>query len=93
MWPPNCSSWRVRPRPAPTNSSSSSPPTWGYGEPGDEAFVANAKGLLDGSVAFDGLEIDNNFRWTIINALSTVNAIDQAGIDAELAKARNHREP
>ena len=51
-----------------------------------EAFVANAKGLLDGSVAFDGLEIDNNFRWTIINALSTVNAIDQAGIDAELAK-------
>ena len=58
----------------------------GYGEPGDETFVANAKGLLDGSVAFDGLEIDNNFRWTIINALSTVNAIDQAGIDAELAK-------
>ena len=58
----------------------------GYGEPGDEAFVANAKGLLDGSVAFDGLEIDNNFRWTIINALSTVNAIDQAGIHAELAK-------
>ena len=58
----------------------------GYGEPGDDAFVANAKGLLDGSVAFDGLEIDNNFRWTIINALSTVNAIDQAGIDAELAK-------
>ena len=37
-------------------------------------------------MAFDGLEIDNNFRWTIINALSTVNAIDQAGIDAELAK-------
>ena len=58
----------------------------GYGEPGDEAFVANAKGLLDGSVAFEGLDIDNNFRWTIINALSTVNAIDQAGIDAELAK-------
>ena len=58
----------------------------GYGEPGDEAFVANAKGLLDGSVAFDGLEIDNNFRWTIINALSTVNAIDQAGIHTELAK-------
>ena len=58
----------------------------GYGEPGDEAFVANTKGLLDGSVAFDGLEIDNNFRWTIINALSTVNAIDQAGIHTELAK-------
>ena len=58
----------------------------GYGEPGDEAFAANAKGLLDGSVSLEGLEIDNNFRWTVINALSTVNEIDQAGIDAELAK-------
>lgn len=58
----------------------------GYGEPSDEAFAANAKGLLDGSVSLEGLEIDNNFRWTVINALSTVNEIDQAGIDAELAK-------
>ncbi|ETY71900.1 aminopeptidase N [Bifidobacterium moukalabense] len=58
----------------------------GYGEPGDEDFAANAKGLLDGSVTLKGLEIDNNFRWTIINALSTVNEIDQAEIDAELAK-------
>lgn len=58
----------------------------GYGEPGDEAFVANAKGLLDGSVVLDGLTIDNNFRWTIINALSTINAIGQEEIDAELAK-------
>ena len=58
----------------------------GYGEPGDEAFAANAKGLLDGSVSLEGLEIDNNFRWTVINALSTVNEIDQVGIDAELAK-------
>ena len=58
----------------------------GYGEPADEAFAANAKGLLDGSVVLEGLEIDNNFRWTIINALSTVNEIGQAEIDAELAK-------
>ena len=58
----------------------------GYGEPGDAAFEANAKGLLDGSVKLDGLEIDNNFRWTIINALSTINAIGQSDIDAELAK-------
>ncbi|WP_137655219.1 aminopeptidase N [Bifidobacterium moukalabense] len=58
----------------------------GYGEPGDEDFAANAKGLLDGSVTLKGLEIDNNFRWTIINALSTVNEIGQAEIDAELAK-------
>ena len=33
-----------------------------------------------------GLEIDNNFTWTIINALSSVKLIDQAGIDAQLAK-------
>ena len=58
----------------------------GYGEPADESFAANAKGLLDGSVVLEGLEIDNNFRWTIINALSTVNEIGQAEIDAELAK-------
>ena len=58
----------------------------GYGEPGDAAFEANAKGLLDGSVKLDGLEIDNNFRWTIINALSAINAIGQSDIDAELAK-------
>ena len=58
----------------------------GYGEPGDAAFEANAKGLLDGSVKLDGLEIDNNFRWTIINALSAINAISQSDIDAELAK-------
>ena len=58
----------------------------GYGEPGDAEFEANAKGLLDGSVKLEGLEIDNNFRWTIINALSTINAIGQSDIDAELAK-------
>ena len=58
----------------------------GYGKEGDEAFVANAKGLLDGSIALEGLEIDNNMRWTIVSALSEVNAIDQAYIDAELAK-------
>ena len=58
----------------------------GYGEPDDAAFEANPKGLRDGSVKLDGLEIDNNFRWTIINALSAINAISQSDIDAELAK-------
>ena len=58
----------------------------GYGEEGDEAFVANVRGLLDGTVTLDGLEIDNNFTWTITNALSSVNAIDDAAIDAQLAK-------
>ena len=58
----------------------------GYGEEGDEAFAANAKGLLDGTVVLDGLQIDNNFTWTIVKALASVNAIDEAGIDAQLAK-------
>ncbi|PST48816.1 aminopeptidase N [Bifidobacterium callitrichos] len=58
----------------------------GYGEEGDAAFVANARGLLDGSVALDGLEIDNNFTWTIVNALASVNEYDDADIDAQLKK-------
>ncbi|KAB8287790.1 aminopeptidase N [Bifidobacterium ramosum] len=58
----------------------------GYGEEGDEAFAANARGLLDGSVALEGLEIDNNFTWTLINALASVNVFGEADIDAQLAK-------
>ncbi|MBT1161524.1 aminopeptidase N [Bifidobacterium sp. SO1] len=58
----------------------------GYGEEGDEAFAANAKGLLDGSIKLDGLEIDNNFTWTLVNALASVNVFAEADIDAQLAK-------
>ncbi|KFI52797.1 aminopeptidase N [Bifidobacterium biavatii] len=58
----------------------------GYGEEGDEAFAANAKGLLDGSVKLDGLEIDNNFTWTLVNALASVNVFGEADIDEQLAK-------
>ncbi|KAB7790169.1 aminopeptidase N [Bifidobacterium leontopitheci] len=58
----------------------------GYGEKDDADFVRNAKGLLDGSVVLDGLEIDNNFTWTIINALSSAGLIGQDVIDAQLAK-------
>lgn len=58
----------------------------GYGEEDDEAFAANAKGLLDGSVKLDGLDIDNNFTWTLVNALASVNVFGEADIDAQLAK-------
>ena len=58
----------------------------GYGEEGDAEFAEHAQGLFDGSLIVVGLEIDNNFTWTIINALSSVKLIDQAGIDAQLAK-------
>ncbi len=57
-----------------------------YGEEGDTDFVANVRGLLKGSVVLDGLEIDNNLRWSLIKALASVNVIDQATIDKELAK-------
>lgn len=58
----------------------------GYGEEGDSAFAANAHGLLDGTVSLPGLEIDNNFTWTIVNALASVNEFGEAEIDAQLAK-------
>ena len=58
----------------------------GYGEVGDSEFVQIANGLLDGSVRLEGLEIDNDLRWSILIALAGVNALDEAGIDAELAK-------
>ena len=58
----------------------------GYGEEDDADFARNARGLLDGTVALEGLDIDNNMRWAIIKALSAVNDIGRDGIDAELAK-------
>ena len=58
----------------------------GYGEVGDAEFVRVANGLLDGSVSLEGLEIDNDLRWSILIALAGVNALDEAGIDAELKK-------
>ncbi|KAB7787339.1 aminopeptidase N [Bifidobacterium cebidarum] len=58
----------------------------GYGEEGDEAFAANARGLLDGTVRLPGLEIDNNFTWTIIQSLTSVNALSDDEVEAQLAK-------
>ncbi|KAA8825238.1 aminopeptidase N [Bifidobacterium reuteri] len=58
----------------------------GYGEEGDAAFAANAHGLLDGTVTLEGLDIDNNFTWTIVNALASVNEFGDSDIEAQLAK-------
>ncbi|MBW3081103.1 aminopeptidase N [Bifidobacterium saguinibicoloris] len=58
----------------------------GYGEEGDQAFIEHARGLLDGDVIVPGLDIDNNFTWTIVNALASVNAFGETDIDAQLAK-------
>lgn len=55
-----------------------------YGEEGDAPFVSNVRGLLDGTLKLQGLEIDNNLRWQLITALASVSAFDDAAIDAEL---------
>lgn len=57
-----------------------------YGVEGDSTFADTVRGLLDGSYVLEGLELDNNFRWSLVHALSTVNAIDEAQIDEELKK-------
>ena len=50
---------------------------------GDEAHVDDARGLLDGSVTVDGLAIDTEFRWHVIESLAAAGALDVATIDAE----------
>ncbi|KFI63911.1 aminopeptidase N [Bifidobacterium cuniculi] len=57
-----------------------------YGVEGDSRFADNVRGILDGSLVFEGLELDNNFRWTLTHALAAVNAIDEQDIDAELKR-------
>jgi len=49
------------------------------------AHVATLSGLLDGSVALDGLEIDTDLRWEILEGLVLNGAAGSAEIDAELA--------
>ena len=58
----------------------------GYGEVGDLEFIRVARGLLDGSVKLEGLDIDNDLRWSILIALAGVNDLSEADIDAELQK-------
>ena len=70
----------------PTSSSSSSRRTSATARRATPSSPSTRRGLFDGSLIVAGLEIDNNFTWTIINALSSVKLIDQAGIDAQLAK-------
>jgi aminopeptidase N len=56
----------------------------GYGV--DPDFEDHARGLLNGTLKFDGLTVDNNLRWAIISALASQDLLDDGEIDAELAK-------
>jgi aminopeptidase N len=42
-----------------------------------------ARGLLDGTETVAGLAVDDELRWSIVQALSALGAIDDEGIDAE----------
>ena len=57
-----------------------------YGVEGDSAFADTVRGLLSGSLVLEGLELDNNFRWSLVRALSSINAIDEADIQQELER-------
>jgi aminopeptidase N len=48
--------------------------------------IAFAKGLLDGNVTVDGLEIDTDMRWHIVGSLAALGAIDDGVIQAELER-------
>ena len=56
----------------------------GYGVPNDEVYVANVRGILNGTITLDGLTVDNNLTWALVHALSSVNAIDDDEIEATL---------
>jgi len=50
------------------------------------AHVTALQGLLDGSIALDGLEIDTDLSWEILEGLVLNGAAGAADIDASLAK-------
>ncbi|MGH3432101.1 MAG: ERAP1-like C-terminal domain-containing protein, partial [Thermocrispum sp.] len=49
-----------------------------------EEGIAFLKGLLDGSVALDGLAVDADLRWALVIALARVGAAGEPEIDVEL---------
>ncbi|MEU2787579.1 aminopeptidase N [Streptomyces sp. NPDC007100] len=44
------------------------------------------QGLLDGTAKIDGLEVDQELRWTFLEPLAAHGAADRAAIDAELRR-------
>ncbi len=51
-----------------------------------DAGLTEIAGLLDGSVSFDGLAVDQEMRWGLIVALASKGRIGDAEIDAELER-------
>ena len=55
------------------------------GAAGSAEHLGVARGLLDGSASFDGLAIDTELRWHIVESLASAGA-DDAVVDAELER-------
>ena len=53
----------------------------------DADFEAHARGLLDGSLAFEGFAVDDGVRWVILRSLAARGFLSEEDIDRELAKA------
>ncbi|HET8603320.1 MAG TPA: aminopeptidase N [Marmoricola sp.] len=53
----------------------------------DEA-VADLEALLDGSLTFEGLTVDQDLRWVLITHLARLDRADEQRIDAELQRDR-----
>jgi aminopeptidase N len=53
----------------------------------DEA-LADLEGLLDGSLAFDGLTVDQDLRWVLLTHLARMGRADEARIAEELDRDR-----
>ncbi|WP_017934786.1 aminopeptidase N [Nocardioides sp. Iso805N] len=51
-----------------------------------DAAIADLKALLEGSLSFDGLEIDQDLRWSLIAGLARAGAFGEAEIAAELER-------
>ncbi|MGN0065703.1 MAG: aminopeptidase N, partial [Nocardioides sp.] len=51
-----------------------------------EAGLDEVAGLLDGTVTFDGLAVDQEMRWGLLTALAAKGRVGAAEIDAELAR-------
>jgi aminopeptidase N len=50
-----------------------------------DAALADLAALLDGSLAFDGLAVDTDLRWTLLTALAREGRADADRIEQELA--------
>ena len=50
-----------------------------------DAAIADLEALLDGTLVFEGLSVDQDLRWVLLGNLARVGRADDARIDAEMA--------